>query len=45
MVAERIDIYRKHCTVLELIPTRATLAELMTELENYAGSELDPEYP
>lgn len=45
VVAERIDIYRKHCTVLELIPTRATLAELMTELENYAGSELDPEYP
>jgi len=45
VVAERIDIYRRHCTVLEQIGTRATIAELMTELENYAGSELDPEYP
>lgn len=45
VIAERIDIYRKHCTVLEQIGTKATIAELMTELENYAGSELDPEYP
>jgi len=45
VVAERIDIYRRHCTVLEQIGTRASIAELMTELENYAGSELDPEYP
>ena len=45
VVAERIDIYRKHCTVLEQIGTKATIGELMTELENYAGSELDPEYP
>lgn len=45
VVAERIEIYRKHCTVLEQIGTKATIGELMTELENYAGSELDPEYP
>ena len=45
VIAERIDIYRKHCTVLEQIGTKATIAQLMTELENYAGSELDPEYP
>ena len=45
IVAERIDIYRKHCTVLEQIATPATIGQLMAELENYAGSELDPEYP
>ncbi|EKU81057.1 hypothetical protein ABIB42_002840 [Massilia sp. UYP32] len=45
VVAERIDIYRKHCTVLEQIGTNATMGQLMAELENYAGSELDPEYP
>lgn len=45
VIAERIDIYRKHCTVLEQIGTDATIGQLMTELENYAGSELDPEYP
>ena len=45
VIAERIDIYRKHCTVLEQIGTKATIAQLMTELENYAGSEVDPEYP
>jgi len=45
VIAERIDIYRKHCTVLEQIGTSATIGQLMAELENYAGSELDPEYP
>ena len=45
VIAERIDIYRKHCTVLEQISTPATIGQLMAELENYAGSELDPEYP
>lgn len=45
VVAERIDIYRRHCTVLEQIATPATIGQLMAELENYAGSELDPEYP
>ncbi|WP_137175028.1 hypothetical protein [Massilia sp. HP4] len=45
VIAERIDIYRKHCTVLEQIGTPATIGQLMAELENYAGSELDPEYP
>lgn len=45
VIAERIDIYRKGCTVLEQIATPATIGQLMAELENYAGSELDPEYP
>jgi len=45
VIAERIDIYRKSCTVLEQIGTSATIGQLMAELENYAGSELDPEYP
>jgi len=45
VIAERIEIYRNSCTVLQQIGTKATLAQLFTELENYAGSELDAEYP
>lgn len=45
VIAERIETYRNSCTVLQQIGTKATLAELFTELENYAGSELDAEYP
>jgi len=45
IIADRIDTYRSSCTVLQQIGTKATLAELFTELENYAGSELDAEYP
>jgi len=45
IIAERIDTYRQHCTVLQHIGTRASMAQLFTELENYAGSELDPDLP
>lgn len=45
VIAERIATYRAHCTVLQQIHTKATLNQLMAEMENYAGSELDPEYP
>lgn len=45
VVADRIDNYRRTCTVLQQIATPASMKQLFTELENYAGSELDPEYP
>jgi hypothetical protein len=45
IIAERIDTYRQHCTVLQHLETKATMKQLFTELENYAGSELDPDLP
>ena len=45
VIAERIASYREHCTVLQSIKTKATMKQLFTELENYAGSELDPDLP
>ncbi len=45
VIAERIDTYREHCTVLQHIKSKATMKQLFTELENYAGSELDPDLP
>lgn len=45
IIAERIATYREHCTVLQHIKTKATIKQLFTELENYAGSELDPDLP
>lgn len=45
IIAERIATYREHCTVLQNIGTKATMKQLFTELENYAGSELDPDLP
>jgi hypothetical protein len=45
VIADRIDTYRKSCTVLQSIGTKAGIKQLFAELENYAGSELDPEYP
>ena len=45
IIAERIDTYRTHCTVLQNISTRASLKQLFAELENYAGSELEADYP
>ena len=44
VMAERIENYREHCTVLLKIRTRATMKTLFTELENYAGSELEADY-
>ncbi len=45
IIAERIATYREHCTVLQNIGTKATMKQLFTELENYAGSELDADLP
>lgn len=45
VVAERIDILRQQCTVLQHIGTKATMKQLFGELENYAGSELDADLP
>jgi hypothetical protein len=45
IVAERIETYRSHCTVLQNIGTKASLKQLFAELENYAGSELEADYP
>jgi len=44
VIAERIDAYRTHCTVIQKIPTRTAMKTLFAELENYAGSELDADY-
>lgn len=45
IIAERVQTYREHCTVLQSIRTKAPMTQLLAELENYAGSELDTEYP
>jgi len=45
IIAERIETYRTHCTVLQNIGTKASLKQLFAELENYAGSELEANYP
>jgi hypothetical protein len=44
VIAERIATYRASCTVVQKIGTRASIKTLFAELENYAGSELDPDY-
>jgi hypothetical protein len=45
IIAERVQSYREHCTVLQSIRTKAPMTQLLAEMENYAGSELDTEYP
>lgn len=45
VIADRIASYREHCTVLQHLGTKATMKQLFAELENYAGSELDPDLP
>ena len=45
IIAERVAAYRDHCTVLQSIRTKAPMTQLIAELENYVGSELDTEYP
>lgn len=44
VLAERIDNYRQHCSVLQKIGTRASLKSLFADLENYAGSELEADF-
>ncbi|GAB3429098.1 hypothetical protein NX773_09775 [Massilia solisilvae] len=45
IIAERIATYRENCTVLQKLYTRASIKQLWTELENYAGSEIEADYP
>jgi hypothetical protein len=44
VLLERIDSYRKSCTVIQNIKGRTAMKTLFAELENYAGSELDADY-
>ncbi len=44
VIAERIDTYRTHCTVIQKIRTRTAMKTLFAEFENYAGSELEADY-
>lgn len=44
VMAERIENYREHCTVLQKIRSRTAMKTMFAELENYAGSELDADY-
>jgi len=44
VLLERIDSYRKTCTVIQNIKGRTAMKTLFAELENYAGSELDADY-
>jgi hypothetical protein len=44
IVADRIDAYR-NSTFLQDIAGKVPLGQLFVELENYAGSEIDAEYP
>ena len=45
IIAERVQAYRDTCTVFKSIQTKAPMKQLVAELENYAGSEPDQEYP
>ncbi|MCC7641564.1 MULTISPECIES: hypothetical protein [unclassified Janthinobacterium] len=44
VLLDRIDSYRRSCTVVQKILTRASMKSLFEDLENYAGSELDADY-
>jgi hypothetical protein len=44
VIAERIESYREHCTVIQKMRSRTAMKTLFAELENYAGSELDADY-
>ncbi|WP_256079858.1 hypothetical protein [Massilia sp. YIM B04103] len=44
VLIDRIDLYRRTCTVLQKIPGRTAMKTLFADLENYAGSELEADY-
>lgn len=44
VLLDRIESYRRSCTVVQKILTRASMKSLFEDLENYAGSELDADY-
>jgi hypothetical protein len=45
IIADRVQAYRDTCTLFKTIRSKAPMKQLVAELENYAGSELDSEYP
>lgn len=45
IIAERVQAYRDTCTLFQSIRTKAPMKQLVAEFENYAGAELDTEYP
>lgn len=44
VLAERIENYRTHCTVIQKVRTRTAMKTLWAEFENYAGAELEADY-
>ncbi|MFD2366223.1 hypothetical protein [Pseudoduganella sp. GCM10020061] len=44
IIADRIANYRETCTVIQKMRGRTALKTLFTELESYAGSELEADY-
>lgn len=44
VLLDRIESYRQTCTVIQHIKGRTAMKTLFSELENYAGSELDADY-
>lgn len=44
VLLDRVASYRRSCTVVQKILTRASMKSLFEDLENYAGSELDADY-
>ncbi|MBC7683729.1 MAG: hypothetical protein H7176_00685 [Bdellovibrionales bacterium] len=44
VIAERIDSYRTHCTVIQKVRTRTAMKTMWAEFENYAGAELEADY-
>ncbi|HEY1043919.1 MAG TPA: hypothetical protein VGE60_08655 [Telluria sp.] len=44
VIADRIANYRENCTVIQKMRGRTALKTLFTELESYAGSELEADY-
>ena len=44
IIADRIDSYR-NSLLLQNIAGKVPMTQLFVELENYAGSEIDAEYP
>jgi hypothetical protein len=44
IIADRIASYR-NSILLQNIAAKVPMKELFVELENYAGSEIDAEYP
>ena len=44
VLLQRIEHYRQNCTLMKTITSRTAMRTLFTELETYAGSELEADY-